>query len=178
MQRFFSVIIIFGILLVGGGFLWVRKSDEASRVKRQDDLAAARKTLADKARAAVREADNDAYQRSMRAAIASYDDELKKRVYGKKPEARDPAAYQKGVEEKFKKGEIKEAQQKSMLEGYGIVRTAYDTLMSGNWKRSYRRRGRATRASTSTTSSAPGTTRASRCSRPSSSSGASKTRPA
>jgi hypothetical protein len=134
MQRFFSVIVIFAILLVGGGYLWVRKSDEDARIKRADELAAARRTFADKARAAAREQDNDAYMRSMRAAIQSYDEELKKRVYAKAPEARDPAAFKKKIDDQFQKGLIKEAQQKSMLEAYGIVKEAYDTMMSGNWR--------------------------------------------
>jgi type II secretory pathway pseudopilin PulG len=134
MQRFFSVIIIFGILLVGGGFLWLKKSDEEAKVKRADDLAAARKTFADKARAAAREEDEAGYMRGIRTALQSYDEDLKKRVYSKAPEARDAAAYKKKVDEQFQKGEIKEAQQKSMLEGYAIVKEAYDTIMTGNWK--------------------------------------------
>jgi hypothetical protein len=134
MQRFFSVIVIFAILLVGGGYLWSKKADEESRVKRNEELAAARRGFEDKARAAAREQDNDGYMRSMRAAIQSYDEELKKRVYSKSPESRDPAEFKKKVDEQFQKGLIKEAQQKSMLEGYVIVKDAYDTLMSGNWK--------------------------------------------
>ena len=69
MQRFFSVIVIFAILIVGGGFLWVRKSEEEAKVKRAEDLTAARRTFTDKARAAAREEDNDGYQRSIRTAI-------------------------------------------------------------------------------------------------------------
>jgi hypothetical protein len=134
MQRFFSVIIIFGILLVGGGFLWMKKSDEEARLKRGEDLSAARRTFADKARAAARDEDEASYMRSIRAAIQSYDEELKKRVFAKAPEMRDPSAYKKKVDDQFQKGEIKEAQQKSMMEGYAIVKEAYDTLMTGNWR--------------------------------------------
>jgi type II secretory pathway pseudopilin PulG len=133
MQRFFSIIIIFGVLLVGGSILWIKKSDETARAERVEQLAQARRTFADKARSAVR-SENDAYEREIRSGLTSYQEELKKRVYGRKPDAFDPGAYKKQVDEKFKKGEIKEAQQKSMLEGYEIVRGAYDTVMSGQWR--------------------------------------------
>lgn len=134
MQRFFSIIIIFAILLVGGAYLWNKKSNEDAKAKRKDALAAARRTFADKARAAAREDDNDAYHRSIRSALGAYEEELKKRVYAKDPDARDPALFKKRVEEQFEKGEIKEAQQKSMMEAYAIVRDAYDALMSQNWR--------------------------------------------
>lgn len=133
MQRFFSVFIIFGILILGGGYLWMQKSEEEANKRRDEDLSNAQRSFADKARAAVREADDQSYMRSIKGALAAYDEELKKRVYAKKPELRDPDAYKKSVEERFKKGELKEAQQKSMLEGFAIVREAHKTLMSGSW---------------------------------------------
>lgn len=134
MQRFFSIIIIFGILLVGGGYLFMKKSDQEARVKISDDLASARRSFADKARSAVNEEDEKDYLRAIQASIKGYDEEVKKRVYGKKPEWRDPAAYEKDVEERFKKGELQEAQRKSMLEGYSLVKGSYDVIMAANWK--------------------------------------------
>lgn len=134
MQRFFSIIIIFAILVVGGSWVFIEKSEQEARAKREADLAAARRTFADKARSAARESDNDGYHRSIRAALGSYQEELKKRVYQKAPEELDVAAYKTDVERRFKEGELKESQQKSMLEAYAIVRDAYDTMMAGNWK--------------------------------------------
>jgi hypothetical protein len=134
MQRFFSIIVIFAILVLGGGWVFMKKSDESAKSKRAEDLASARKSFADKARMAARESDSDAYLRSMRGAIAAYNEELKKRVYGKDPAAFDTSAYKKDAEERFKKGEIKEADHKNKIEGYEVVKEAYDTLMSGNWK--------------------------------------------
>jgi hypothetical protein len=134
MQRFFSVIIIFAILFVGGGYLFMKKSEEEAKVKLADDLASARRSFADRARSAALEQDDKDYARSIQASIKGYDEELKKRVYNKKPEWRDPAAYEKDVEERFKKGELQEAQRKSMLEGYNLVKGSYDTIMAANWK--------------------------------------------
>lgn len=134
MQRFFSIIIIFAILLVGGSWVFIQKSDQADQAKRAEDLAAARRTFLDKARAAVREENNDAYDRSMKAAIVSYKEDLTKRVYAKKPDAFDPGRYKVEADEQFKDQKLKEAEHKSRLEGYEIVRGAYDTLMSGNWR--------------------------------------------
>ncbi|MCK6552856.1 hypothetical protein L6R52_43935 [Myxococcota bacterium] len=143
MQRFFSIIIIFAILVVGGGWVLMKKSEEEAKVKRAEDLAAARRTFADKARAAAKETDTDAYHRSIRTAIASYQEELKKRVYAKKPEAFDPEAFKKRVDAEFVEGKIKEAQQKSMLESYELVKQSYDTLMGGNWKPELSQAGKA-----------------------------------
>jgi hypothetical protein len=134
MQRFFSMIIIFGILVVGGGYLYTQKSSEEAKQEVMDKRSEARRTFADKARAAVREDDPDSYQRAIQASIKSYDEELKKRVYAKREELRDPAGYEKEVDKQFKEGLLKEAQHKSMLEGYKMVREAYDTLMAANWR--------------------------------------------
>lgn len=134
MQRFFSIIIIFAILIVGGSWVFIQKSDQADKAKREEGLQNARRSFMDKSRAAVREEDNDAYERSIKSAISSYTEELKKNVYAKKPEAFDPAEYKHQADELFKEGKLKEAEHKSKLEGYDIVRGAYDTLMSGNWR--------------------------------------------
>ncbi len=134
MQRFFSMIIIFGILVVGGGYLYMQKSGEEAKQEVMDKRAEARRTFADKARAAAREDDNGDYVRAISASIKSYDEELKKRVYAKREELRDPAGYEKEVDKQFKDGAIKEVQHKSMLEGYKMVREAYDTLMAASWK--------------------------------------------
>jgi hypothetical protein len=133
MQRFFSMIIIFAILVVGGGYLYTQKSGEEAKQEIMDKRAEARRTFADKARAAAREEDNGTYARAMQAAIKSYDEELKKRVYAKRDEMRDPSAYEKEVDKQFKEGLIKEVQHKSMLEGYKMVREYYDVVMAANW---------------------------------------------
>ena len=134
MQRFFSMIIIFGLLVVGGGYLYTQKAEEEAKQKLESDRKEARRTFADKARSAVQEEANDAYLRGVQGAIRAYDDELKKRVYDAKPEWRDPASYEKTVTQQFKEGLIPEAKHKSMIEGYTIVRKAYDRLMEANWK--------------------------------------------
>ncbi len=134
MQRFFSIVIIFGILVVGGGWLWVQKSNEEARVRIEERLADARRSFADKARAAAKEEDDGAYVRGVHAALGAYESELKKSVYDEKPEWRNPEQYKADVEMNFKEGLIKEAQRKSMLEGYDIVKGAYDTLMDAKWQ--------------------------------------------
>ena len=110
-----------------------QKSGEEAKQDVMDKRSEARRTFADKARAAAREEDNSNYHRGIQAAIKSYDDELKKRVYAKRDELRDPAGYEKEVDKQFKEGTIKEVQHKSMLEGYKMVREAYDVLMAANW---------------------------------------------
>lgn len=134
MQRFFSIIIIFAILVVGGGYLWMQKSEQEDKARIEEELASARRTFADKARAAVTEEETDDYVRSVQAAVASYQDELKRSVYDERPEWFDPDEFKQKVETQFEEGQLKESQRKSMLEGYQIVREAYDTLMAGNWE--------------------------------------------
>lgn len=134
MQRFFSIIIIFAILLVGGAWIFMQKSDQAAAAKRTEDLGNARRSFMDKARSAVREENNDAYERDIKTAITGYNEELKKRVYAKDPAKFNPAAYKDLADEQFKEGLLKEAEHKSRMEGYTIVRGAYDTIMSGSWR--------------------------------------------
>lgn len=134
MQRFFSMLMIFGILVVGGGYLYTQKAEDEAKKQIEEDRKSARRTFADKARSAAGEEDTDTYLRGVQGAIRAYDDELKKRVYADEPEWRDPAAYQAEVDKQFKEGLIKEVQHKSMIEGYKIVREAYDKVMSANWK--------------------------------------------
>ena len=113
MSRFFSIIIIFAILVVGGGYLWMQKSEQEAKARIADSLVDARRSFADKARAAADEDDDDDYLRSMKAALKSYDAELKS-VYKDKPTWRDPEAFKKRVEAEFKEGKLNEAQRKSM----------------------------------------------------------------
>ena len=133
MKNFFSIIIIFAVLLVGGGVLYLKKQAEEQRVQLAEDLASVRRSFAHKARSAANEED-DRYVSAMKGALKSYEEDLKRTVYDEQPEARDPEKYKKMVDEKFEKGEMDEARRKSMLEGYEIVKDAYDTLMAGNWR--------------------------------------------
>lgn len=133
MRNFFSIIIIFGFLVVAGAWVWKTKSDESTRQKIAEEISNSRRTFGQLARTAVNESENDRYLRAIKTSLASYKEDLQKRVYKDHPKAKDPEAYKKQVEEKFKKGELDEAQRKSMLEGYEIVKEAYDILMAGNW---------------------------------------------
>lgn len=134
MRNFFSIIIIFAILLVGGGWVYMRQQEERTRAKIAEDLASARRTFAHKARSASSEADDEAYARSIKAALKTYDEELSRKVFRDHKELRDPAKFKATVEKKLEKGEIDEARRKSQLEGYDIVKEAYDTLMAANWR--------------------------------------------
>lgn len=133
MGRFFSIFIIFAILIGGGMYLYGEKTKQETEARIADSLADARRTFADKARSAANSDDDEDYQRSIQASLKAYDDELKKTVYKDEPEWRDPGAFKARVEREFEEKKLNEAQRKSMLEGYEIVRDAYDTLMAGNW---------------------------------------------
>jgi hypothetical protein len=134
MRNFFSIIVIFAVLLVGGGYVYMQKQEEERRVKRIENLSSVRRAFASKARDAANQEDDEAYVRQIKAALTSLEDDLKRTVYKDEPEARDARAYEKKVDEKFKEGELDEARRKSMLEGYEIVKDAYATLQSGNWR--------------------------------------------
>ena len=134
MQRFFSIVIILGIVVIGGGYLWMKKADEEARLQIQERQSDARRSFAERARAAASQSDTDAYLKSMRSALTTYEEELKTRVYADKPKWHNPAAYKDEVLRRFEAGELKEVQKKSMLEGYDIVRNAYDLLKAGSWR--------------------------------------------
>jgi len=133
MGRFFSIFIIFAILIGGGVYLYGEKSRQEAEARITERLADARRNFADKARSTV-SLDDEEYLRSIKGALKAYDETLKKDVYKDKPEWRDPEAFEKRVEAQFKEKKLNEAQRKSMLEGYAIVKDAYDTLMAGNWE--------------------------------------------
>lgn len=133
MSRFFSIFIIFAILLGGGFYLYDQKATQDAEARIEEQLVDARRTFADKARSAITEEESEDYLRSIQAALKTYDDELNK-VYKEHPDWRDPAGYEKRVETEFKEGKLNEAQRKSMLEGYRIVKESYDTLMGGKWE--------------------------------------------
>ncbi len=133
MKNFFSIVVIFAVLLVGGVWVFNKQQTEKDKKAVVESLANARRTFAQKARSAANESDDNAYVRSIRGAIESYKDELKK-VYAKHPDWRDPKAYEKRVEDEFKKGEKNEAQRKSMLEAYELVTKAHEVLMAANWR--------------------------------------------
>lgn len=130
MGRF--IIITVGLLGLGGAYLWIQRSQEEARARTEEALARARRTFADQARAAVSDETED-YLANVKAALAAYGEELD-RVYETRPDWRDPEAYRREVERRFEEGELKEGQRKSMLEGYAIVKDAYDTLMAGSWR--------------------------------------------
>ncbi len=134
MKNFFSIIVIFAILLVGGGFVYMKQQAEERRVRTIEQMSEVRRSFAHKARAAVNNDDDEAYLREIKAAISSYKDELDRTVYRENPDAKDIERYTKLLEEKFEGGEYDEARRKNMLEGYEIVREAYEILMSTSWK--------------------------------------------
>ena len=134
MRNFFSVIIIFVILIVMGGYVYVQKQDAAQREEISKNLSSVRRNFASRARDALNQEDGESYLRNIKAALESYEGELDRTVYASAPEAKDIEGYVKKVEEEFEKGTIDEAQRKRMLERHEIVRKAYDTLMARNWR--------------------------------------------
>lgn len=140
MRNFFSIIVIFAILLVGGGWVYTKQQREKARLQVADELAEARKNFANKARSAASEVETSEYQRAIRAALTQYDEELKS-VFKKHKEYRNPEAYKEKVEAQFKEGKIDEAQRKSMLEGYELVANAYEVLKNKSWNSVLTQRG-------------------------------------
>lgn len=133
MRNFFSIIVIFAILLVGGGWVYTKQQREKNRLEVVDQLAEARKNFANKARSSANEVESSDYLRAIRAALTQYEEELAGRVYKKSKELRNPDAYKERVDAQFKEGKLDEAQRKSMLEGYELVNAAYETLKSKSW---------------------------------------------
>lgn len=132
MGRFFSIVITLAVIGLGGAYLWMQRAEEEARARISASLSSARRTFADQARAAVSD-ESDAYLTQVKAALAAYEEELS-RVYEGHTDWWDPEAYRREVEARFAEGGLKEAQKKSMLEGYGIVKDAYDTLMKRDWR--------------------------------------------
>jgi len=134
MRNFFSIIVIFGILLVMGGYVYIQKQDTELREQISRDLSSVRRNFASRARDAANQEDGAAYLRNIKAALKSYEEELDRTVYAKSPESRNLEAYVEKVEEEFEKGNLDEGRYKRMLERHKIVESAYETLKNQNWR--------------------------------------------
>ena len=134
MGRLVAILIILGITGFGSYWAYDQYTSQEARVKMKAALADARRSFASLARSAVIEKEDDAYRRRIQSALQSYEDELGKRVYAERPEWRDTDGYKDQVEARFTDGQLPEARRKSMLEGYSIVKEAYETLKKGQWK--------------------------------------------
>ena len=134
MGRVVTFLIIVGIIVGGGGYLWQQYTDQEARAKLKVAMADARRNFASVARAAVKEQDDDEFRRQILKALDNYQDELKKGVFSERPEWRDPEFFKKEVERQFAEGKMPEASRKSRLEAYEIVQEAYETLKKGRWK--------------------------------------------
>jgi hypothetical protein len=128
---FRTLLIVAIVALVGGGLLYNRISTQQAQEEVEQALYETRRSFADKA-ASIVEEDTETYLSAMKDALRKYEQEIDD-VYADHPEWHDTRAFKALVEERFESGEIKEAQRKSMLEGYNLVRSAYDTLLAGSW---------------------------------------------
>lgn len=131
MGRTLLIILVFA--LAGGYYLYSWQATQQARVEISDAVRDARRTFADKAASIVVEDETDDYLDRIKEALSAYEKELDD-IYEEHPKWRNPDAYEEDVNERFEKGELKEAQVKSMLEGFELVKSAYDTLLAGSWK--------------------------------------------
>lgn len=127
-----TLIIVVLLALVGGGILYNNVATQQARQEVQDALYETRRTFSDKAASIIGEEDAE-YLDRIKAALAEYAKEIDA-VYADHPEWMNVDAYAERVEAQFEEGEIKEAQKKSMLEGFEFVKDGYQTLLAGNWK--------------------------------------------
>jgi hypothetical protein len=127
-----TLLIVLLVAAGGGYYLYNNYAQQQARERVEEEVRDARRSFADKAASIVTEP-TEAYNRRIRSALKDYEDELED-IYDGHEDWRDVDAYKKEVERRFEEGELSEAQRKSMLEGFEMVRDAYDTLMSGSWK--------------------------------------------
>lgn len=126
-------LLIILVLAAGGGyFLYNWKATQEAQARVDEEIRDARRTFADKAASIVSE-DDDVYLTRIKEALRDYDRELDD-IFQDYPEWRNPDAYEEAVDTKLEEKEITEAQATSMLEGFELVRSTYDTLLSGSWK--------------------------------------------
>lgn len=130
MQRSFGLVIVVIILLIAGGYWWKNKSDEEARAEIAEKLGEAREDFAEASALAAKAETTAAYRRGIAVAMKAYQDALKKEVYARKKDWRDPEAFLKKLKTAEDKGEVKAAVAEKKRETYQIVRSAYDTIKS------------------------------------------------
>lgn len=133
MQRFFSTFLILAIIAGGGYYIYSQKAEEAAKEQVEERLAAARRSFAEKARAAISEEDQEDYVAGVKSALRAYDEELKKVVYADRPGWLDVDRMRKEMDRRLQEGNLEEARHKGMMERFELVRGAYDILMAGRW---------------------------------------------
>lgn len=133
MQRFFSIFVIIAILVGGGAYLYNVRAIQEARVEVQARLSDARRSFSERARGAITEEDTEDYLSGVKAALRSYEEELKEVVYKDHREWFDVERMKKEMGLQLEEGAISEAQHKGMMERYDFVRSRYETLLRASW---------------------------------------------
>jgi hypothetical protein len=127
-----TLVIVIAFVLAGGLYLYNWQATQQAQAEVDAAIVDARRTFADKAASIVGQ-DEDEYLRRIKEALTAYERELDD-IFADHPDWRNPNAYEEAVQRQLEEGQITEAQSTSMLEGYELVRSAYDTLLQGTWK--------------------------------------------
>ncbi|MEM1025682.1 MAG: hypothetical protein AAGD10_05260 [Myxococcota bacterium] len=121
------------LLAAGGGYyLYGVYAEQQAREAIEVGVRDARRSFSDKAASIVTEEAKD-YNRRIREALKDFESQVQD-VYEGHEDWRNVDGYRTEVERRFEEGEISEAQKKSMMEGFGMVKNAYDTLLAGSWE--------------------------------------------
>ncbi len=134
MQRYFSVFVILAIVIGGGAYLYNVKAEQEAKESIAKKLSNARRSFAERARAAAVEPDVERYQGAIKQAVGAYEDELKKVVYAERPEWFDLEEVKKDMDERLSEREITEERHRGMMERYELVRSAHDVLVGKKWR--------------------------------------------
>ncbi|MGF1509599.1 MAG: hypothetical protein ACFB9M_08880 [Myxococcota bacterium] len=129
---FRTLLVIMVVAAASGYYYYTRYAENQAREALSEALERRRATFAEQAAAIVGEPTED-YARQIKDALRSYDGDLDA-LYAEHPEWLEDDAFERHVEEAFAKGEIKATQKTSMLEGYAMVKEAYEVLRSGDWE--------------------------------------------
>ena len=134
MGRWVTLAIIAGTLLLGMGYLWQQRTDQLAREKLAAALADARRTFKERAGEALEEDDEAQYRRQVFRALRAYEDGLLDKVYADRPEWRDPDSYRERLIEQLNERNVPRSKRPRKLEGFEVVKAAYDVLKAGRWK--------------------------------------------
>lgn len=134
MGRGVAIAIVAVAAVGGGGLLWKRQDDQRARQAVDASLVDARAAFKELAMGAVAETEDEGYRRRLLTALLQYEETLETRVYGERPQLRDPDAYRRRMERQLDELDVPAAERPGKLEGFEIVKAAYDKLASGTWK--------------------------------------------
>jgi hypothetical protein len=141
MKRFAGIGVIALSLLVAGTYYWKKRQDDELRQDLEARRAAAQEDFSKSVRNALARTDDAGSLNGLREAIEVYQAALSEDIFRGHDEFREVDQYRQRVDEQASKKSLTEERKAKLLEGFEMVKQAYDTLVADKWSPALVQRG-------------------------------------